>query len=136
MQQQEWKIGSHHIRFEPPDVAVAVFTGPLTLEDMKRTVEIYGQMAKNGPYYLIADIGGSQLHAEARRYLSDNTRADWFHGCVYVGADLVQQTFGKVISLGLFLSGKTEFKTEFVKTLEDARVWVDTQRRANVRKSG
>ncbi|WP_338872914.1 STAS/SEC14 domain-containing protein [Myxococcus stipitatus] len=136
MQQQEWKFGTHQIHHEPPDVLVASFSGMLNLEDMKRAVEIYGMAAQSGPYYLIANIGSSQLQAEARRYLSDNSRAEWFKGCVYVGADMVQQTFGKVISLGMFLTGKTEFRTEFVKTMAEAYTWVAQQRGANLRKSG
>ncbi|MFY1829471.1 STAS/SEC14 domain-containing protein [Myxococcus fulvus] len=136
MQQQEWKFGAHQIRHEQQDVLVAVFSGMLNLDDMKRAVEIYSQVAKAGPYFMIADIGNSQLQAEARRYLSDNSKPEWFKGCVYVGADMVQQTFGKVISLGMFLTGKTEFKTEFVKTMDEARAWVEQQRRATVRKSG
>lgn len=128
MQQQEWKFGAHTVRYEPPDVAVATFSGPISLEDIKRAVEVYGEMAKRGPYYMIADIGQSQLGAEPRRYLSENGNGDWFKGAVYVGADMVQQTFGKVVALGMHLTGKSRFETTFVKTLPEARAWVEQHR--------
>ncbi|QSQ21729.1 STAS/SEC14 domain-containing protein [Pyxidicoccus parkwayensis] len=136
MQQQEWKFGAHTVRYEPPDVAVAVFSGNINLEEIKRAVELYGEMAKNGPFYMIADIGQSQLGAEPRRYLSENGKADWFKGTVYVGADMVQQTFGKVIALGMLFTGKTRFETTFVKTLPEARAWVEQHRLKQLKKHG
>lgn len=136
MQQQEWKFGAHIVRYEPPDVVVATFNGPIHLDEMQRAVEVYGEVAKHGPYYMIAHIGGSQLQADARRYLSENGRADWFKGAIYVGADMVQQTFGKVIALGMLFTGKTRFETTFVKTLPEARAWVEQHRLKARKKSG
>lgn len=136
MQQQEWKFGAHVVRYEPPDVVVATFNGPINLDEMKRAVEVYGEVARHGPYYMIAQIGESQLQADARRYLSENGRADWFKGAIYVGADMVQQTFGKVIALGMLFTGKTRFETTFVKTLPEARAWVEQHRIKARKKSG
>jgi hypothetical protein len=136
MQQQQWKVGAHTVRHEPPDVVVATFSGNISLEEMKRAVELYGELAKHGPYYMIAEIGQSQLGAEARRYLSENARADWFKGTLYVGADMVQQTFGKVIALGMHLTGKTRFETTFVKTIPEARAWVEQHRLKQLKKHG
>ena len=129
MQQLEWKIGAHTIRYEAPDVVLANFVGPIDLDEIKRSVEAYGEIAqKYGPYYLIADIGQSQLGAEPRRYLSENAKADWFKGSIYVGADVVQQTFGKVIALGMLFTGKTRFETTFVKDHGEARAWMAQHR--------
>lgn len=136
MQQQEWKFGAHVVRYEPPDIVVATFSGPINLDEIKRAVEVYGEVARHGPYYMIADIGQSQLGAEPRRYLSENGRADWFKGAVYVGADMVQQTFGKVISLGMLFTGKTRFETTFVKTIPEARAWVEQNRIKQRKKNG
>ncbi|MFP2925002.1 STAS/SEC14 domain-containing protein [Pyxidicoccus sp. 3LG] len=128
MQQLEWKFGAHMVRYEPPDIAVATFSGPISLDEIKKAVEVYGEIAKHGPYYMIAEIGQSQLGAEPRRYLSENGRADWFKGAIYVGADVVQQTFGKVIALGMLFTGKTRFETTFVKTLPEAHAWIAQNR--------
>ncbi len=136
MQQQEWKFGAHVVRYEPPDIAIATFSGDINLDEIKRAVEVYGEIAKHGPYYMIADIGQSQLGAEPRRYLSENGKADWFKGAIYVGADMVQQTFGKVIALGMLFTGKARFETVFVKTLPEARAWVAQHRLKALKKSG
>jgi len=129
MQQLEWKIGTHTIRYEAPDVVLASFVGPIDLDEIKRAVEAYGEIAQQyGPYYLIADIGQSQLGAEPRRYLSENAKADWFKASIYVGADMVQQTFGKVIALGMLFTGKTRFETTFVKDPHEARAWMAQHR--------
>ncbi len=129
MQQLEWKIGTHTIRYEAPDVVLASFVGPIDLDEIKRAVEAYGEIAQQyGPYYLIADIGQSQLGAEPRRYLSENAKADWFKASIYVGADMVQQTFGKVIALGMLFTGKTRFETTFVKDQHEARAWMAQHR--------
>ncbi|WP_171818595.1 STAS/SEC14 domain-containing protein [Pyxidicoccus fallax] len=136
MQQQEWKLGAHVVRYEPPDLVMATFSGPINLEEIQRAVAVYGEAAKHGPYYMIADIGQSQLGAEPRRYLSENGRADWFKGVVYVGADVVQQTFGKVLALAMLFTGKTRFETAFVKTLPEARAWVEQNRIKQRKKHG
>ncbi|MCP3169379.1 SpoIIAA family protein [Myxococcus qinghaiensis] len=134
---REWKYGAHRVRIEPPDIAVATFEGPITMDDVKRTSEIYKEVYEHiGPYYILAEIGRSQIEAAGRRYLSENNRSEWFKGCVYVGADIVQQTFGKAISLAMLFTGKSSFETTFVKTLDDARAWVLQNRARSQRKAG
>ena len=89
MQQKEWKFGAHSMRQEAPDVIHAIYSGPISLDEMKRAVELYGEFGKNGPYYLIAEIAQSQLGAESRRYLSENGRADWFKGAQLLALYLI-----------------------------------------------
>ena len=136
MQQKEWKFGAHSMRQEAPDVIHAIYSGPISLDEMKRAVELYGEFGKNGPYYLIAEIAQSQLGAESRRYLSENGRSEWFKAAVYVGADMVQQTFTKVIALGMLFIGKSQFETVFVKTLPEAQAWVEQNRVKLQKKNG
>ncbi|QSQ12130.1 STAS/SEC14 domain-containing protein [Myxococcus landrumensis] len=134
---REWTFGTHRVRIEPPDIAVATFVGPISMDEVKRTCEIYQEVfTLVGPYYILAEIGRAQLDATGRRYLSENNRSEWFKGCVYVGADIVQQTFGKAISLAMLFTGKSSFETTFVKTLEDANTWVQQNRARSQRKAG
>ncbi|MCE9671847.1 STAS/SEC14 domain-containing protein [Myxococcus stipitatus] len=136
-QTREWKFNAHRARVESSDVAIATFEGPISLEDAKKTTEVYGELFNVlGPYYLIADIGRSQIEANGRRYLSEHCRPEWFRGLVYVGADIVQQTFGKAISLAMLFTGKASFETTFVKTMEEAHVWVQKNRAKSQRKAG
>jgi len=136
-QPREWKCGAHRARFEEPDTLVAVFTGPIDLDEVKQTVALYEETAtQHGQYYLIADIGRSSLEASGRRYMSEKARSDWFHAILYVGADIVMQTFVKAIALALLFTGRSTFETVFVKTQEEAHAWVAQHRLRAKSKAG
>jgi hypothetical protein len=136
-QQEELKFGAHQAHFEPPDTLVVQFNGLINLDDVKRTAELYKETyERHGQYYCIADIGRSQIETAGRRYLSDNGRSEWFHAVIYVGADVVQRTFGKAIALAMLYTGKTSFETIFVPTLDEARAWVTQHRAGRQRKAG
>ncbi|WP_426755902.1 STAS/SEC14 domain-containing protein [Myxococcus sp. Y35] len=128
-QPQEWKCGAHRAHFEEPDTLVAVFSGLINLDEVKQTVSLYEETARQkGQYYLIADIGRSSLEAAGRRYMSEKARSDWYHAILYVGADIVMQTFVKAIALALLFTGKSTFETVFVKTQDEARAWIAQHR--------
>jgi hypothetical protein len=136
-QQEELKFGEHHSHFEPPDTLVVSFTGLINMDEVKRTSQLYKEtFERHGQYYCIADIGRSQIDTAGRRYLSDNGRSEWFHAVIYVGADVVQRTFGKAIALAMLYTGKTSFETVFVATVDEARAWVTQHRASRQRKAG
>ncbi|MFP2904324.1 STAS/SEC14 domain-containing protein [Pyxidicoccus sp. 3LFB2] len=136
-QQDELKFGAHQAHFEPPDTLVAIFSGLINMEEVERTAKLYKEtFERRGRFYLIADIGRSQLDAAGRKQLSNSSSAEWFHGIVYVGADVVQRTFGKAIALALHFTGKTGFETVFVPTAEEARAWISQHRATRQRKAG
>lgn len=136
-QQDEVKYGAHRAHFEAPDTLVATFSGLINMDEVQRTAQLYKEtFEKRGRFYCVADIGGSQIEAVGRKYLSNNSNAEWFHGIVYVGADVVQRTFGKAIALALHFTGKTGFETVFVPTLDEARAWVAQHRATRQRKAG
>ncbi|MFP2926197.1 STAS/SEC14 domain-containing protein [Pyxidicoccus sp. 3LG] len=131
MHQEEVRFGAHHAHFEPPDTLVATFNGSLSLDEVKRALQLYREnYERRGQYFCIVDIGRSQLDTAGRRYLSENGRSEWFHAAIYVGADVVQRTFGKAIALALLFTGKTTFETVFVPTVDEARAWVALHRDA------
>lgn len=135
--QEEVKYGAHHAHFEPPDTLVATFVGLINMDEVKRTSQLYREtFERHGQYYVIADIGRSQIDTAGRRYLSDNGRSEWFHAIIYVGADIVQRTFGKAIALAMLYTGKTSFETVFVQTPEEARAWIVQDRARRQRKAG
>jgi hypothetical protein len=126
---EEVRFGAHHAHFEPPDTLVATFTGPISMEEVKRAVQLYQESyERRGQYFCIVDIGRSQLDTAGRRYLAEHGRSEWFHAAIYVGADLMQRTIGKAIALGLLFTGKTMFETVFVPTVAEARAWVTLHR--------
>ncbi|HZI13135.1 MAG TPA: STAS/SEC14 domain-containing protein [Myxococcus sp.] len=136
-QQDDVKIGAHQLHFEPPDTLVATFSGLITLDEVKRTSELYQQTFEHhGRYYLIADIGQSHLEPAGRKYLAESCRAEWVHAIIFVGANLLQQTFGKAIALAMLFTGKSTFDTTFVKTVDEARDYVAQHRARRQRKAG
>lgn len=129
MHQEEVRFGAHHAHFEQPDVLVVTFTGPISLDEVKRSVQLYREhYERHGPYFCIVDVGRSQLDAAGRRYLSDHGRSEWFHAAIYVGTDLMQRAIGKAIALGLLFTGKTVFEMVFLPTVAEARSWVAMHR--------
>jgi hypothetical protein len=60
--------------------------------------------------------------------MSEKASSDWYHAIIYVGADIVMQTFVKAIALALLFTGKSTFETVFVKTQDEARAWVTQHR--------
>ncbi len=135
--QDELKYGAHQAHFEPPETLVVSFNGLINMDEVKRTSELYKEtFERRGQYYCIADIGRSQIETAGRRYLSDNGRSEWFHAVIYVGADVVQRTFGKAIALAMLFTGKSSFETVFVANLDEARAWVAQHRASRQRKAG
>ncbi|MCP3142987.1 STAS/SEC14 domain-containing protein [Pyxidicoccus xibeiensis] len=136
-QQEEVKFGAHSAHFEPPDTLVASFNGLINMDEVKRTSQLYREtFERHGQYYCVADIGRSQIDTAGRRYLSDNGRSEWFHAVIYVGADVVQRTFGKAIALAMLFTGKTSFETVFMPTVEEAHAWIAQHRVQRKRKTG
>ncbi|WP_164002347.1 STAS/SEC14 domain-containing protein [Pyxidicoccus caerfyrddinensis] len=129
MHQEEVKFGAHHVHFEPPDTLVATFNGLISLEEVMCALQLYrGHYERRGQYFCIVDVGRSQLDTAGRRYLSEHGRSEWFHAAIYVGANMVQRTFGKAIALALLFTGKTTFETVFVPTVEEAHAWIARHR--------
>lgn len=131
MEQQirEWTCGAHRIRMTAPDVLHTKYTGIVGLQDAKWALRVYEEMAAQGPFYLVAEVPGSELPAESRKFLANNVRAEWMRSVVYVGSDLSQRVVGKAMSVAMLLTGHAaSFDTVFVDTMAQAEAWVDAHR--------
>ena len=53
---REWTLGSHTLRFEPPDLFWVKFRGPMTLGDATRAVGIYQEMSEVRPFIFVAEM--------------------------------------------------------------------------------
>ncbi|RKH21513.1 STAS/SEC14 domain-containing protein [Corallococcus praedator] len=117
------------MRFEPPDLLVATFSGQVTLEEARWMVGVYQEVFAGGPFYVIADVSHSSLPAEPRKYLSSTVRAEWTRAIVYVGADMGQRIITKALSVGMLFAGKEAgFDTVFLDSVEAGRAWVAAHR--------
>ncbi|WP_309890170.1 hypothetical protein [Archangium sp.] len=114
-QKREWTVGASVLRFEPPDLVWADFRGTLTVEDIARLMEIYRELHRSGPFFMVADLRAlDTLTEEVRRYFSENVDSKWIHGVIYVGARLVQKAAVKGLLVASWLLGRTE-KSELSK---------------------
>jgi hypothetical protein len=119
--QRDWSFGQHTARFEPPDLVLAKFKGPTNLNDAKRAIEIYKEVAAKGQFFLIVDVSESEIDKAAREHLTQNVRTEWLLGVVYVGAGFVQKAATKAITLAFYASGKTTVDFLFANSEEEAR---------------
>jgi hypothetical protein len=77
---REWTIGASVLRFEPPDLVLADFRGTLTVEDIARMMEIYRELNRSGPFFMVADLRAvDTLSEEVRRYFSENGELSKIH---------------------------------------------------------
>jgi len=112
---REWTIGASVLRFEPPDLVLADFRGTLTVEDIARMMDVYRELNRSGPFFMVADLRAlDTLSEEVRRYFSENVDSKWIHAVIYVGARLVQKAAVKGLLVASWLLGRTE-KSELSK---------------------
>lgn len=130
---QEWRHGEQQAWFEAPDILWARFRGAITLETSVWSCGVYREMADAQRFYLAADITGSHLSPESRRYLVDHAKAGWFLGVVYIGAAMEQKATTKSLMVGAMLSGGTRLDTAYVDSVEEARAWIARHREAAAR---
>jgi hypothetical protein len=123
-----WEYGEQRAWVEPPDVLWARFRGAVTLETSQWSCGVYRQMSEGGSFYLVADIAGSNLSPESRRYLVQHVKSEWFRGIVYIGAGLDQKAATKSLMVGSMLSGGQPLDVVYVDTPERARAWIERHR--------
>lgn len=125
-----WHLDKHWIRLEG-DVLFCKYVGMITLSNVKEQMQILDQQFEPGKtYYIIADVSEVSGMEAAARKLS----TDWFAnhdigGAVNFGIGLATRAISALILSLLRLMHKNSMPTHFVKTEEEARAWVDAQRR-------
>lgn len=127
---KEWTFGTHHARWEHPDLLRVTFRGPTRVEDVDSLFAIYRELVAERPIFVIADISRSTIDKAARERFSHTIRAEWFHGLIYVGADALQRAITKAIVLALYLAGNWRVDVEFAETDEEALGIISRIRRA------
>ncbi|MCP3135727.1 hypothetical protein [Pyxidicoccus xibeiensis] len=134
--QQEWIQGEQRAWLEPPDILWAHFRGAISVETSQWSCAVYREVGTVQRFYLAADISGSQLSSESRRYLVDHAKAEWFLGLVYIGAGLDQKATTKSLMVGSILSGGRPLDLVYVDTPEQARAWIEQHRAAATAHAG
>jgi hypothetical protein len=118
----EWKLGGHHVRFEPPDVLWMTFRGGISYEESVWTSKLLQELGSQRPLFIAADLSEStSLDPEGRRYVSEHTIPEWFVGIIYIKARVIHKAAATGISLVQRLLGREPTPLYFVATEEEAR---------------
>lgn len=130
----EWVVGTHHLRFEEPDILVATVREWITEAHAVEFIDISRQLASRHPVYWVVNQEATKefpyprLEPKARQYLARHSCSDWFKGIVHVGGGLLQHITIKGLTLALMLTGTRRFESEFKDSLEEARAWIEEHR--------
>ncbi|MFP2926899.1 hypothetical protein ACLESO_17205 [Pyxidicoccus sp. 3LG] len=135
-QSREWLCGVQRSWFEPPDILWQQFRGMVTLEEMKWSVEVYREVATSTQFFGAIDVKDSEVTAEARRYMVENTRTRWTRGVVYIGAGSIQRVNTKGMMAKPLFEARPAFEITYVDTVEQAREWIARQRAKQQRSAG
>jgi hypothetical protein len=127
---KEWTFGTHSARWEEPDLLRVTWRGPTRVQDVDSVLAILREVAAERPIFVISDVTRSTIDKAAREHMSQNLRAEWFHGLIYVGADALQRAITKAIVIALYFTGKWRVDVEFAATEEEALHIVSRVRRA------
>ncbi len=127
-QRQEWSFGSHTAWFEHPDTLWMKFRGAPDVESARWSVGLYRELGTRSPFYLLADITDSRHTPEARKYLVENTRTEWFLGIGYIGASYEQQAVTTGFMLALMRSGNSPYTAQYFDSVAQAIAWVEKDR--------
>ncbi|PTL79569.1 hypothetical protein [Vitiosangium sp. GDMCC 1.1324] len=124
--QREWTLGAHALRFEPPDILWVEFRGAVSLEEAHRLVELYRELSRPRPFFLVSDLReAAVLDQEVRRYFSENTEPEWILAVIYIGARLAHKAVARGLLLAAYLTGRADAsamsKVHFVSTNDQAR---------------
>jgi len=119
--QMEWRIGSHHARFESPDILWVKIRGETTLEDSVHFAGLYRELGERQSFFIVGDLTeATTFDTEGRRYMSEHLRPDWFKGNLYVGARLVHRAAMRGITFVYRLTGQAVPELHFVSTEAEA----------------
>lgn len=101
---REWTLGTHILRFEPPDLLWVTFRGPIRMPDARFAHSVHLELADARPLIFVGDMKEvGSLDPEAGRYLSENIPSDWVVANIYVGARLIHRAIAKGLALASLL---------------------------------
>jgi hypothetical protein len=119
---REWRFGSTHIWFEPPDILWHKSRGVTPLAECMAYMEVYRELGSKEPFFSVVDMTeAGTLEEECRRYVSEAAQTEWFKGIIYIRARLLHKAIATSIGVFHRLIGRPTLDAHFVATEEEAR---------------
>ncbi|HLT31152.1 MAG TPA: hypothetical protein VK013_14020 [Myxococcaceae bacterium] len=105
-----------------PDDVVLMRPGAGEGEELSVTAKRLEERAEQGRFFLIVDFSdmAGGIDSATRERGSDLIKVEWMRACIYINASMPIRAALKVINLAMFLSGRADFPTEYVKSMEEA----------------
>jgi hypothetical protein len=121
----EHLIGSHMIRDEG-NIAVVIFNGSVTAEDMQRIFSVVETIIERHGRYgtLVNACSMGRVTPGARQVIGQWPRSSLSFGISVFGASLVTRTVMTLVIRALHLVGRGPVAGEFFKTEAEARAWI------------
>lgn len=90
---REWRLGQSLYRLETPELVRATIQGGGSLQEVVETAALYRELATVRPFFVLADMSGAGgMDTEARRYIDEHVRPEWFLGFVYFNTRLLHRS--------------------------------------------
>src|SRR5690606_10870567 len=128
MNQTEWTVGAHRLRFEEPDLVMAELIGPVGMGDAKELVRVLREIGASRPYYFGGDVSRSTIKGEARRYVGEGMSEAWLKGLIYYGVGPLHRAMGKAIMLAMYFSGHVGIDAHMFATKAEALAHIEKMR--------
>jgi hypothetical protein len=124
------------IEFRPPDMLF--IRASETRSSIEERAETFRKLAEQRSYYIIVDFTGvkGSIDSGSREQWAKAIRPEWILGSVFINASLPVRMGLKVINLGLLLTGKGDFPTEYVTSEAEALATVERYRAVRAAKGG
>lgn len=134
---REWIIGTHHLRFEPPDLLWATFRGSCSHAQAVDIVNVYRQLGGTQPFFVLSDMEHAEgMDSESRRHMSENLREEWMRGVIFFKARLLHRALAQGLILAaamLRVETPAAPDVHFVSTREDAVALLERLRAEHAR---
>jgi hypothetical protein len=112
----------YEVSFEPPDVLVFGSWGDVSLEQMRKVVDLIRERGERGGVMVLADVTRTTgMSAEARAYVGKQFQPEWVLSTAIVGASFPMKVAVKAMALASSLFGKATYELVFVDSLDEGR---------------
>lgn len=113
------------------DILFCKYIGTISVPDVQESMRLLdGKLLPGHTYYIIADVAEvTGMDAEARKISTEWFAQHDIGATVNFGAGAVTRAIGALILSLLRLLHRNQMSSHFVKTEEEARAWIEEQRR-------
>ena len=128
-----YHIGRHRMRFEPPDIVQMFTSGVIEPEDFEQFFQLATQLSPDRPIFMLRDAREGVLGPKTRARIIELAQPSRVGGVVNYGA-----SFHTRVVVTMLLKAVRAFKNAtpdvaFVETEQDARAWIEAQRKRRSR---